>query len=421
MGKGFITRFKYECEINFNSTDGTSFEIPAPVIRYIIIERDFEGKVMPLIYIGINLEPKYYDKMIVEQGISKVHLNLFRIRTESTSTAPKTVIYDEFDYFMTDDPDSYTVTDKIADDAGQSYKRCIIGIAKLDLQKYNQKTFEGVFKDTNSMSLVQSATSDMKMVIQPFHYNTKFKTFVCPKIGTVGQFISYLNSKSSFYKGSYTYFMDFDKTYLRSNDGSYIDAEDGDFKYIAFDIRDLTAYQTLATGIVEDKSQDAYIIYVTGNDAKITIDRVTSSNIGTIEAANTATGTTIDSASVNTEEVTNIGSQGSTLVRASDNPHAATNMSTIISENATTLSITKMDMDSRIFTPNKQYLLCNYEDNPKYCGVYYLVKKEEIYLRVGDDLRCSVTLVMKKCADFAPAGSTTKKKASEGVNTNDEG
>ena len=414
MGKGFITTFKYECEISFNSSDGTSFDIPSPVIRYIVINRDFETKVMPLIYLGINLEPKYYNKMVPEQGTSKIHMNLYRTMVESTSSAPKSVIYDEFDYFMSDDPDSYSVTDTIADDSGQSYKRCFIGLVKLDLLKQNQKSFEGVFKDTNSTSLVQSATSDMKMVIQPFHYNTKFKTFVCPKITTVGQFIAYLNSKSSFYKGSYTYFMDFDKTYLRSNDGSYIDAKDGDFKFIAFDIRDLTSYQSLATGIVEDKSQDAYIIYVTGNDAKITIDRVTSTNIGDVEAVNTATGTTIDAAAVNTEEVTNIGSGGSTLVRATEDPHAADSAAAIISENANTLSITKMDMDSRIFTLNKQYLLCNYENNPKYCGVYYMIKKEEIYLRVGDDLRCSITIVMKKCAEKKSA--TTKK---EEVNTND--
>ena len=57
-------------------------------------------------------------------------------------------------------------------------------------------------------------------------------------------------------------------------------------------------------------------------------------------------------------------------------------------------------MDSRVFTLNKQYLLSNYEDNPKYCGVYYMTKKEEIYLRTGDQMTCQMTITLRKCADF---------------------
>ena len=62
--------------------------------------------------------------------------------------------------------------------------------------------------------------------------------------------------------------------------------------------------------------------------------------------------------------------------------------------------ITKVDMDSRVFTPNKQYLLCNYEDNPKYCGIYYMVDKKEIYLRNGNQMSCQMTITFKKSADF---------------------
>ena len=401
MGKAFITTFVYECELAFNSIDGTSTEIMKEAIKYIIVEHDYRKAIMPVMYMKVNLIPSVYNKMVPEQGKSKLYLKLFRTKRKgSTSSAPKKVIYDEFDYFMTDDPSGYKKLDTIGEEKGVAYKECFIGIMKLDLQKQNQRSFEGIFKNTNMASLVQNATSHMKMIIQPFVNNRTFKSFICPPINSVGQFIAYLNKRQSFYNGSYTYFMDFDKTYLRSNDGSYIDAKDGDYKYVAFDIRDLTAQQALTTGMVEDPDQDAYIVYVAARDAQITVDRITSSLVGTVQAVDAQDGSTLQTSSVNTKYITNIGTAGSTLTHVSVDPNAAKNMTTRISESSNTMIITKVDMDSRVFTPNKQYLLCNYEDNPKYCGVYYMTNKREIYLRNGNQMSCQMTITFKKCADF---------------------
>lgn len=402
MGKAFITTFIYDCELAFNSEDGTSTDILKDAIKYIIIEHDYRKSIMPVIYMKVNLIPSVYNKMVPEQGKSKLYLKLYRTKRKgSTSSAPKKVIYDEFDYFMTDDPNGFKKLDTIGEEKGVAFKQCFIGLIKLDLQRNNQRSFEGVYKDTNMASLVQSATSHMKMIIQPFVNNKTFKSFVCPTINSVGQFIAYLNSKQSFYNGSYTYFMDFDKTYLRSNDGSYIDAKDGDMRYVAFDIRDLTANQSLTSGMVEDPEQDAYIIYVAAQDAEITIDRITSSAIGTVNAVDTGTGDYLQVSNVNTSSITNIGTADSTFMHISVDPNGAKNFTTRVAENSNTMMITKVDMDSRVFTPNKQYLLCNYEDNPKYCGVYYMVDKKEIYLRNGNQMSCQMTITLKKSADFA--------------------
>ena len=402
MAKAFVTTYIYDCELFFNSIDGTSTEILKDTIKYIIVEHDYRKAIMPVMYMKVNLVPSVYNKMVPEQGKSKLYLKLYRTRRKgSTSATAKKVIYDEFDYFMTDDPSGYKKLDTIGEEKGIAYKECFIGIIKLDLQKQNQRSFESVYKNTNMVSLVQNATSHMKMIIQPFANNEYFNYLVCPPVNTVGQFLAYLNTRKSFYNGSYTYYMDFDKTYLRSNDGSYIDAKDGDYKYIAFDIRDLTANQALTNGMVEDPNQDAYIIYVAARDAQINVDRITSSLVSDIQAVDTKDGSTLQTAVVNTSYNTNIGTSGANVTHVSVDPNAATNMSTRIAENSNTMIITKVDMDSRVFTPNKQYLLCNYEDNPKYCGIYYMVSKKEIYLRNGAQMTCQMTITFKKCADFS--------------------
>ena len=401
MSKSFVTTFTYECEVAYNSSSGKSYDILKEGVKYIYIDHDYQNKIMPIIYMRLNVKPDIYAKMVPDQGKGKIYFKLYRKRVKgSTSSTAKKVIYDEFDYFMTDDPNAYKILDQITNSAADtSYKQCYIGLIKLDLQVKNRKMFEGVYRDTNIISLVQAATYDQKMVIQPFKNNTNIKEFICPTCTSVGQFISYLNEKYSFYKGSYIYYMDFDKTYLRSNDGSFIDAKDGDYKYIAFDIRDLTAYQALSTGMVEDRDQDAYVIYVPGTDAQIIIDRVTSSLVGEISTVSRE-GSITGASRVNTKKITNIYTPTAVTQIISSDPKSSSYAATKIAEISNTLIITKVDMDSRVFTPNKQYLLSNYEDNPKYCGVYYMTSKKEIYLRAGNKMNCQMTITMKKCADY---------------------
>ena len=404
MGKSFVSTFLYDCELHFNDKDGKSIDIIKEAIKYILISHDYKNKIMPVIYLKVNLTPSLYNKMVPQQGVGKIVLTLSRIRDSgSTSSIAKHVVNGEFDYYMTDDPNAYKALDEVAEANGNiAYKTCTIGLIKSDIISKNQRSFEGVYKNTNTLSLIQSATSNMNIIIQPFTNNTDIETFTCPAVTSVGQFINYVNSKYSFYSGNYIYYIDFDKTYLRSNDGSYIDMKDNDFRYIAFDVEDLTQYQSLSSGMVEDEAQNAYIIYVNANDAKINTDRVTSDLNSIITSIDTSQGgETTDVSIIDTSAITNItgNTNAATIINSTD-PNAATNAATIVSENANTLTITKADMNSKVFTPNKQYMLSYYHDNPSYCGLYYLVEKTEIYLLTGTDLKCQMTITLKKCADF---------------------
>lgn len=395
----YQSSFDYDCELSFNY-DGKSSRILKECVKYIIITYDYMRRVMPIIYMKISLPANIYNKMVPAQGKGKLYFKLYRTKQNVTSSTPKACIYDEFDYYMPDDPNSFKPLDETNADQGSSYKECTIGLIKSELTEQNQRTFEGIYKNTNTASLIQSATQHMKMVMQPFTNNIQLSSFSCPPIGTVGQFIAYVNSQYSFYNGSYVYFMDFDKTYLRSNDGSYIDAKEGGYPYVAFDIRDMTEYQAQTVGIVEDPKQKAYIIYVDGANARINVSRSVSQLNGNVISINSEGSST--TANIDTSAITSIASNinGANILR-SDDPNAANVLASSIEESIGTLIITKTDMDSKIFTPNKQYLLSNYQDNPSYCGIYYLTGKEELYLRTGTALKCQITLGMKKTADFS--------------------
>lgn len=407
MAKSFITTFTYDCEVSFNNAEtNTATEILKECVKYLLIEHDYTKRVMPIIYLKVNLTPSLYNAMVPQQGVSKIFLNLTRTRKQgSTSSCAKSVIRGEFEYYMTDDPNSYKEMDTIGESNGSAYKLCYIGLIQSDLQSKNKKSFEGIYKNTNMVSLVQEATKNMDIIIQPFANNTNITSFACPTVTSIGQFLQYLNQQYSFYSGSYIYYLDFDKTYLRSNDGSYIDAKDGDHKYVAFDIRDMTNYNSLTSGMVDDEKQDAYVIFIESNNAQVSIDRVTSELNGQI--TNVSNGSVQETAAIDTSAITSIESNiaANTIITTTD-PNGASNMATQIAENSDTLVVTKADMDSRVFTPNKQYMLSYYEDNPNYCGIYYLTKKQEVYLRNGDQMSCDMTITMKKSADFVNTVNT---------------
>lgn len=387
--------YKYECELSLNYNN-EHMKIMKEFVRYIIVQYDYKNRVMPIIYIRVALPPSVYNKMVPLQQKAKIYLKLYRYNSNGTSYIPKDYIYDEFDYYMTENPNSYKKLDYAGEEYGGSYKVCTLGLLKGSLTNQNKKYFEGIYKDTNTISLVKMAMGDMKSIIEPFTNNVDIKNINIPPITTIGQFIGYVNSQYSFYNGPYTYFMDFDKTYLISNNGNYIDTKDGSYQYVALDIRDFTSIKIKMPGMIIDDAQKSYIIYVDASDVIITSDKVKSklsSNITTINSEGDTNTVKID-----TSELTNVEyDDSSEIVIKSDDKNAALSLSSMIEKTSGAIYIQKADLDARVITPNKQILLANYEDDPRYCGKYYLVSKEEIYARTGECLKCVMNIGIQKC------------------------
>ena len=104
--------FKYDCELSFNY-NGKSKDIMKECVKYIIIDYDYKNKIMPIIYIKASLPAEIYNAMVPLQGKGKLYFKLYRTKQNVTSAHPKAVIYDEFEYYMPDDPNSFKELDKV--------------------------------------------------------------------------------------------------------------------------------------------------------------------------------------------------------------------------------------------------------------------------------------------------------------------
>lgn len=381
-------RYSYRLEIRYiASSNHKEYIIPSPSVTFVYIMHDYDNDIRPYIMVKIKLDASIYNMMINDQGKGKVSLNIMKYNKDGTSSVYTSYINDQFDFVMSENPNVTPVFDKEVAGQGIAYKTCMVGLFKSELMHYNQKQFDGVYKNTNTSSLIQNATSHMKILIEPFRYNPSIESIVVPPINSVVEFIAYINQKYNFYGDQYVYFNDFDKTYLKSNSGKYINANDGQNPYVAFDIRDMTNYKANTAGFIVDNSQNAYIIYTDPSYVQISTDRITpytASNIVTIDSNGKQQMSKVDTSSI----INTSPDKDSTLYIPSDDPHGAEYIANSLKNNTVTMVISKTEMDTSIFTPNKEYLISNYEGNNKYTGRYYMSFKQEYFYNTEVEFMC---------------------------------
>ena len=396
----YQSSFSYDFELSYIDKNNKEYLILPEAIQYVVIDYDYDNHIMPLIYMIGNIEANLYQRMKDNQFKGKVQFSLFKINKYGTSRTRTRYISDLFDYFIKDDPNPTKDLDKMVDGKGQAFKKCVVGLVKIELTTNNQKQFNTVYRNTNVMSIIQNATSHMKMVIEPFRFNDNVTEFSVPPISTVGQFVAFVDQNYSFYGSPYCYFMDFDKTYLKSNTGKWIDAKDGKYPYIAFDVRDMSNYQSLVDGMIVDDEQMAYIVYVEKDMATLNPDRVTPNMVGSVVAV-TSTGET-QQVAVDTSVISNVTNDiaNATVIR-NDNMNIARMLASSIEQKSANLTITKAHTDHSIYTPNKEFLLSNYEDQTQFTGRYYMAWKKEIYQRSGSEFKGLINIGMRLVSNYA--------------------
>lgn len=392
-------RYKYQLELSYISSTNKEYVIAPPSVTYLYIMRDYEKDVRPYILFKVKLDADIYDRMLNDQGKGRINLHIMMFNKDGTSSIFKSYINDQFDFMMQENQNPTANLDKLVAGKGIAYKTCTVGLYKSELIKQNQRQFNGIYKNTTMASLIQDATSDMKILIEPLKFNTSIDTLNVPTMNTVTSYLTYLNSKYNFYGEQYTFFCDFDKTYLKSNSGKYIDAKDGQYPYVAVDIRPMTDYQSNQTGIVIDDSQKAYIIYVDPAYVTFDPDRITPQLSSNVVAINTS-GEHQES-SVDTSMITDTASdKNSTVYVSSNDPNASKYIANTMTNKSVPIIISKPEMDATIFTPNKEYLISNYQGNNQYTGRYYLASKQEIFINKDVEFLCTINLGMRMVVHY---------------------
>ena len=378
-----------------------NYTFPRNSIRTIIIDDSYDKNTMPIIYIKVRISSVLYNKLVLNADKGTISFRLFKFTRDTKSSIREVYIEDNFTYIMTSDPNynealEQFVNNTNTDDAESSdtYMEGFIGLMSLQCIEDNKKLINDIIKDSNLPSIVHKYTNHMNMCIEPFEYVDVIKQHIIPPMTTITSLLKWLNDNFTFYKSGYRYFRDFTTTYLLSMNGRAVSDGTSRFNTIVFSIRDPLDHLGKVNSMELDNTNHAYIIYVDASDTSIHIDRTTNKHYNSIVGVD-GIGNTVQE-HLNLPESPMLSEKVLLERTYPNNIEKIYSTKTAIESASVIVTIRKSEIDSTIFSPNKEYQIKNYSDNREFDGRYLLSYKKEIILRQDDGYIGGVAVGLRK-------------------------
>ena len=86
-----------------------------------------------------------------------------------------------------------------------------------------------------------------------------------------------------------------------------------------------------------------------------------------------------------------------------DNPNMLKNLKSEIELSKNQIIIHKFGLDPDVFTPNKEFIIKNYDGHEDKDGKFILTRKVLVFVREGEDFKCNSELFFNKVPDNAPS------------------
>ena len=378
-----------------------NYTFPRNSIRTIIVDDSYDKNTMPIIYIKVRISSVLYNKLVLNASKGTISFRLFKFTRDTKSSIREVYIEDNFTYIMTSDPNYNEALEQFVNntntddtESSDTYMEGFIGLMSLQCIEDNKKLINDIIKDSNLPSIVHKYTNHMNMCIEPFEYVDVIKQHIIPPMTTITSLLKWLNDNFTFYKSGYRYFRDFTTTYLLSMNGRAVSDGTSRFNTIVFSIRDPLDHLGKVNSMELDNTNHAYIIYVDASDTSIHIDRTTNKHYNSILGVD-GIGNTVQE-HLNLPESPMLSEKVLLERTYPNNIENIYSTKTAIESASVIVTIRKSEIDSTIFSPNKEYQIKNYSDNREFDGRYLLSYKKEIILRQDDGYIGGVAVGLRK-------------------------
>lgn len=393
-----LTSYKYTISLQYlNIRQKVSTDIKTECIKSVIIDHNYDKNCMPVIFINLRLDKSLVDDMIKNQNTNLMILAISKFDNNTELKLEVECLRKKCIYFLTDDVNKMDPIDyndeTEATMKGDTFRKITIGLLVLDHVNNNKTLCEVTTKNATNYDIVKYITSHMKnLFIEPFSYNDTFEQFVLPPKDSVNKALRFLNDQRVFYSTPYRYYQDFNHTYIISSSGKEIKRTDETYSTIVVNIRDIDDVGANDTGVVINRSNETYEVYVSYantqvydntliNKSKNKVRGITSSGSSDISLLNTSSYST-DKYSL--ERLNN------------DNVHMIENLEAKANSENFIVYFSKNDLDTDLFTINKRISINNIQRYQEFNGNYLLYRKREIYLREDQTFVMSSMINLKR-------------------------
>lgn len=402
-GEGAREAFKGTVTVAFDYNGSQRYEIEPGHVTYIMIESNYlSDTIMPMIFMSLNVNSKMYSMITESYQSSKFYLKIDKSNVMANTPISKNVLEGSFSYLTSST--SPNITDELNDvDKGEtdnSYRNINIGLVKSDMVDSMRKNFDqGAYKDTDQNTLLGVGLDGMdNVVIEEPTYNEPISQEIYKPSETRYKFIQQVFNTKSFYDTDFTFFSDFDRTYLLSQKGNPVPAGDGDYTSIIIEIGAVDDGETFYSGFTTQNG--AYRIRVNASDVNVVVNEATekiSNNVIGID----------DEKPLQDLKLSVNNSKKSTEKNMYVKTRDAAILKNAMETDNVVVELMKQNIDSSVFTPNKEINIKHYGKYAKYDGRYIMSYKREFYKLTADQFTVTCNVGLKKVVADEVAGATS--------------
>ncbi len=385
--------YKYNIQLTYMKDD-IEINLDYKNILTMAIDYNYEKKNMPTLLIRVGIDKSIIDHMISNKN-NTIILSITKFKESNGIHIRKPVIKSEFFYFLdnnmsfTDDIDYGNKENKENKDI---YKIISLGLIQKDIVLNNKTLINTVYKDTHLLDIICDVFKEKNLVIEPFVNNDDIKCLIVPPMETVSKFLTYLDDRYTFYNTPYRFFYDFNKTYLLSSSGRGVPVKNEKYNAIFIYVDNTITNKSKFDGMKEDSELKAYMINVDAAAINISVDKATTISYNQIIGVNSEG--EYQSVNINSNldgdryKVTRINNERFDVLD---------NLKNELESNNIVINIIKGELDSTVFTLNKEYYIKNYNKLADKNGKFLLSAKKEIYIKESEYFNMTTILTLKKC------------------------
>lgn len=387
--------YKYDIEIEYMYND-KPYTFDSKNIHTLLIDYNYDDRNMPIMYLMIALDKKIIDDMIKYKDEKTVVVTISKYIDNVEPRIKQNYVKDTFIYIIEPNLNyneniDYANGNNNSEDINKIIK---IGLMKQDLLINNKKEINCIFNNSNAIDILYSNMKHMKLLIEPLDNNITYNSLIIPPLSSITEYVKYIDDQHAIYNTKYRLFYDYDKTYLLSSRGNAIKSIDEGYSTIIINIHDTISMNAKSQGLIDDEDRRAYLLNVDANDINIFEDELTSKKFNNIIGIDSK-GNYLKT-EINTKDTLNKYSKSEIQKFNSDNLSKLNVISSEIELNSNIVNIIKNDLDTAVFTINKEYYINFYEKLKDMTGKFLLGRKREIYTRDNDKFILTNYLTFKK-------------------------
>lgn len=385
-----VYRARAELVFDYNENNkNNQIPIGNQFIHFISITDDYINNVLPIIYVSISAEDSLYKKIHKYKESAKFILTMYKYIYNSKSKLTKKMFTKSFSYIpSTTEANPWESVNKSAESGRDSYRKVTLGLVSNTMTDQLRQEFNGVYKSTDQSSLITLAMEGLNSpIIEKIDSNKKYDQIIIPPLNTRYRLLKFLYADSPFYDTGFRFYMDFNKTYLLSNKGRKISAADGQPDEILFNIVDLIDPAVAEEGMTITDNYYYMNLIPTAIDMieNNALEKTTNKVITVDEDGNTA------------DMDLDLGDDSDVKSKVTYSRTLATDaVKNEIEMKRMMVSLSKLNVDPTILTPNKLITIRNYADNSNFNGTYMLCNKQQIYMNINGEFTIQVFATLKK-------------------------